>query len=357
MGGLFMKIMNFAVNLSSQHEFVSKYSKTETLHIWQNRPQENLDELRTDKKTNADLLELSKAAQNAIKLENTKQKEDFHLSEKDKHKIMLIEKMLYALTGKKIKLDVPAELDIKPNNNGSININIYINQPKTRPNNSEGWGVVYQSSETYQETETLNFAAQGVIQTADGKEIKFETQLQLSRQYMTSTNISFKAGDALKDPLVINFDGIQAILGDNKINFDLDSDGDKELVSFVNSGSGFLAIDKNNNGIIDNGTELFGPATGNGFSELAAYDEDHNNWIDENDSVYKDLRIWTYTENGSILNTLSEKNVGAIYLANIDTPFGYKDPNNQLLGMARATGIFVKEDGTVGTVQQIDLVV
>jgi len=352
-----MKIMNFAINLSGQHEFISKYSKTETLHIWQNKPQQNSDELKTDPKTNADLLELSKAAKNAIKLENTKQEEDFHLSEKDKHKIMLIEKMLYALTGKKIKLDVPTEMDIKPNNNGSININISIDPPKPQPNNSEGWGVVYQSSETYQETETMNFAAQGVIQTTDGTEIRFDTQLQLSRQYMASENISFKAGDALKDPLVINFDGIPAILSDNKIKFDLDSDGVKDTMSFVNAGSGFLAIDKNNNGKIDNGTELFGPATGNGFSELTAYDEDHNSWIDENDSVYKDLRIWSYDENESKLTTLSEKNVGAISLANIDTQFSYKDLNNQLQGMARTTGIFVKEDGTVGTVQQIDLVV
>ena len=62
-------------------------------------------------------------------------------------------------------------------------------------------------------------------------------------------------------------------------------------ISFVGSGSGLLALDKNGDGIINNGTELFGPNTQDGFSELSKYDSDGNGWIDENDSVYDNLRI------------------------------------------------------------------
>ncbi len=59
-----------------------------------------------------------------------------------------------------------------------------------------------------------------------------------------------------------------------KFEFDLDFDGDPEQISYVGSGSGFLALDLNDNNQIDAGNELFGPETGHGFSELAQYDVD-----------------------------------------------------------------------------------
>ena len=51
--------------------------------------------------------------------------------------------------------------------------------------------------------------------------------------------------------------------------FDLDTDGHKEKIEIPGTNSGLLALDKNGNNIIDNGSELFGPTTGNGFPELS----------------------------------------------------------------------------------------
>jgi len=64
---------------------------------------------------------------------------------------------------------------------------------------------------------------------------------------------------------------------------DLDANGVTEKISFVGSGGGFLALDKNSDGVVNDGRELFGAATGQGFKELAEYDSDNNNWINEND--------------------------------------------------------------------------
>jgi hypothetical protein len=44
-------------------------------------------------------------------------------------------------------------------------------------------------------------------------------------------------------------------------------------------------------GRVNDGRELFGPRTGDGFAELAAYDDDGNNWIDENDGIHDNLSI------------------------------------------------------------------
>ncbi len=55
------------------------------------------------------------------------------------------------------------------------------------------------------------------------------------------------------------------------------------------------------------------------------------------------------------LATLAEKGVGAILLAHADTPFEVKDAQNQLQGRLRASGVYLRESGGVGSVQQIDL--
>ncbi|MDY0050023.1 MAG: hypothetical protein RBR73_04675 [Halothiobacillaceae bacterium] len=59
-------------------------------------------------------------------------------------------------------------------------------------------------------------------------------------------------------------------------------------------------------------------------------------------------------ENAQLMS-LSELGIGAIYLGRADTAFSLKDTDNNLLGALRATGVFLRENGQVGTVQQLDL--
>ena len=98
----------------------------------------------------------------------------------------------------------------------------------------------------------------------------------------------------------------------------------------MNPESGFLALDKNSDGIINDGSELFGTKTGNGFSELAEYDSDGNGWIDENDEVYDQLKVWVKDENGKdTLLSLKEANVGAICLGSSKTTFHVTESTKQ----------------------------
>jgi hypothetical protein len=180
----------------------------------------------------------------------------------------------------------------------------------------------------------------------------------MSREFAARNEVHFAAGNAAIDPLVINFDGHAPGLTDTKYQFDLDSDGTQDQISFVEEGSGFLALDLNNDGTVNNGKELFGPNTGNGFSELEAYDSDGNDWIDESDPIYQRLRIWTKDDQGNdVLCALGQKGIGAIYLGNVATDYQMKDQTNQLQGQVASTGIYLYENGSAGTIQQIDLVV
>ena len=124
------------------------------------------------------------------------------------------------------------------------------------------------------------------------------------------------------------------------------------------SGSGFLALDKNGDDKINDGNELFGVKSGDGFKDLAEYDTDGNGWIDENDEVYDKLKVWSKTDDGKDeIRTLKESGVGAIFLGSENTEFTLEGEDGALDGKVRKTGIFLKEDGTAGTIQHVDLAI
>jgi len=159
------------------------------------------------------------------------------------------------------------------------------------------------------------------------------------------------------DPLVINLNTNIASLSDQKFEFDIDNDGILDTISSLNEGSGYLALDKNADGVINDGTELFGTDSGDGFKDLAAYDADGNGWIDEADPIFEKLLIWTKDECGQDkLYHLTEKGVGAICLSNASTDFSLKSvKDNATNGAIRSTGIFLYENGTAGTLQHLDI--
>lgn len=221
------------------------------------------------------------------------------------------------------------------------------------------WQRITASSGFRTETESTTFASTGIVKTADGRSIDFNVEVSMSRAYMEKCNMLEVQEYIKTDPLMINLDTNIGSVSDQKFFFDLDSDGKEEEISFAGKGSGFLALDKNGDGKINDGSELFGTKSGDGFKDLAEYDEDGNGWIDENDSIYSQLKVWTKDENGNDrLIDLKDADVGAIYLRNADTQFSLKDDENKLNAEIKKTGIYLKEStGAVGTLNHVDLVV
>ncbi|MCP3941850.1 MAG: hypothetical protein GY710_10255 [Desulfobacteraceae bacterium] len=221
--------------------------------------------------------------------------------------------------------------------------------------------VALRQTDIHFEAEQMNFTSTGEIVTEDGTIIKFSLDLSMDRAFLSKTHQesivhTWQEQVVLTDPLVISLDGSLPQLSDTSFEFDLDNDGDLEKINFVSSGSGFLALDKNGDQKINNGSELFGPGTGNGFDELAAWDEDKNGWIDENDAVFSKLSVWTKDENGEDqLISLKDAGLGAIYLESAVTSFDMTGQDNDLKGKLQSSGIFLFENGKVGSIQQIDL--
>lgn len=208
-------------------------------------------------------------------------------------------------------------------------------------------------TEEQQVCERVSAKMQGCVRTSDGREIALDVNLNLSQSFYSKVE---KSQAVFTDPLVVTFDGKLPELEKATFSFDIDSDGESDQISKLSSGSGYLALDKNGNGTIDDGSELFGTESGNGFADLAQYDEDQNGWIDEADSVFDKLRVWTGSGEESQLLALGEAGMGAIYLGSAEVDFTYRSAAGETLGALRSTGMFLYENGSTGNISQIDLV-
>ncbi len=381
-----MRISDSSVTLYGASTSVEKHTKEESLKMWVGNTRPDFEgENRATQPTLptiqlTDILQLSEEGKKALedKLNAasscgyfSKDEDMFELGDGDKRKIYLVQKMIEFLTGKKLKFAIPRRIIGEQNNGHGHYANTLTSGPAPlrAPGSSQpqlvqglvrqGWGLEYNLRETHYEKQTMSFSAGGVVKTSDGREIKFNLDLNLSREFSSNLNLSVRAGDAVKvDPLVVNFGNASASLTNEKYWFDIDADGTDDQISFVGNGSGFLAFDINDDGIINDGSELFGPQSGNGFSDLSEYDIDNNGWIDENDDIYSKLRIWTKDAQGNDqLFALGAKGIGAIYLGSAATAYDLKTSANESLGSIARSGIFLRESGLAGTIQHVDLTV
>lgn len=201
-------------------------------------------------------------------------------------------------------------------------------------------------------SEDLNTRIEGKVCTSDGREIPLHVNMNLSQSFQQKVQFS---QTVFTDPLIVNLDGTLPTLEEATFSFDIDCDGESDQISRLAEGNGFLALDKNENGTIDDGSELFGAESGDGFCELSEYDSDSNQWIDEGDAIYDQLRIWTNNGKESHLTALGESGIGAIYLGSGESDFTYRGADGQALGALRNTGMFLYENGEAGNISQIDL--
>ncbi len=206
-------------------------------------------------------------------------------------------------------------------------------------------------TETLSVSEKLEVSMKGTVKTDRGS-IDLDLFFSFSHAFVQSRNVT---KEDFIDPLVINFSGEFQTLESTTFSFDIDCDGEIDQISKLREGNGFLALDRNANGLIDDGSELFGAKSGRGFAGLAEFDADNNGWIDENDSVWEKLRVWRSDGGEERLVALGEAGVGAIYLGQVHGPYTLRDNENRSLGRIRSSGLYLSEAGSAGALAQLDL--
>jgi Ca2+-binding RTX toxin-like protein len=169
-----------------------------------------------------------------------------------------------------------------------------------------------------------------------------------------------------RDPLTLdlNADGIIGTTNNqtNGQHFDHDANGFAESTGWIAPQDGLLAWDRNANGLIDNGTELFGDQTllrsgakaASGLQALAEWDSNRDGRIDANDARFADLRVWQDLNQDGVsqideLKSLLDAGIAAISLASTATT-GTPDANGNTL---IRNGSFVRADGSTGLAGEI----
>lgn len=400
-----MIISSSDVSMSSNRNFTSiSYEQSESLTVRAGSDDaaritispESINLLEQLKEAKDDIEEKAKkAAENNMKnslkamieeqarrAKEAKNKKPYDLENEKDWKIKTLKKIIEMLTsiqdkrlGRKSKKAKPEMLDKRSNSdisntswqgNGQVagfskgqNASQVVNGSASTGTGGTTWIKHVVKSSFVAEVENTAFSTNGVARTADGREISFNVELEMSRSFMAVNESYVQSIEILRDPLVINLGSEVASLSDQKFYFDIDADGKMDEISYLEGNSGFLALDKNNDGEINDGSELFGTKSGDGFKDLAMYDEDGNGWIDEADSVFDNLKIWTKNSDGTdSLIAIGKAGVGAIYLGSATTQFSINSlDDNSTNGVIQKTGVFLKENGSVGTIQHIDLAI
>lgn len=348
-----MKIDNSQVNLYSNTQFSFKQSESTSIQYhYGEKSLENENDVSA-------VLTLQDTYSSITQSSRVLYDYEDNLSSEDRIKKKIIEILLGRLKGSTTKNE------IYPNQKSNVIKNTYLNVPNPykmeHSKEKELKAIVFNTQEEYYQKQSIQFSSSVKIQTSS-QLFEMNLELSFSQEFYETHNSQLIIGDkSFIDPLVINYDeNINPFANISNLHFafDLDSDGISEMIPQLKLGSGFLALDKNENEKIDNGSELFGPTTNNGFTELSLYDADKNYWIDEKDEIFNKLKIFSIDENGNqSLVSLIYKNVGAIYLGDVQSGFKYQSAINQTDALQKSNGIFVKEDGSgLGIVNSIDIV-
>ena len=169
---------------------------------------------------------------------------------------------------------------------------------------------------------------------------------QISIKY---TSIEIRQIYQQVDPLILDLDGNGIDVTDvaSGVTFDIDGDGNEDQTAWVSGGDALLALDRNGDGKINDGTELFGDQNGakDGFAELAKYDDNQDGVIDESDAVFSSLVL--LRADGSQADLASE-GIKSISLTLI-TPLDERLIGGDLV----AKSGFTRTDGSQGMVGEV----
>jgi len=180
--------------------------------------------------------------------------------------------------------------------------------------------------------------------TVQQQTFSFNVQLEFN---FTSETVTVEQSDPIT--LDLDGDGIDLTSFQNGARFDITGQGRVVNTAFVTGGDAFLATDRNGNGVIDDGAELFGDQRGaaNGFEELRRFDTNGDGLIDRNDLNFNELLLFQdngngVTEEGELRN-LAEEGIESLSLdyRNVDLEAG---GGNRLA----QTAYFNRRDGSAG---------
>ena len=163
-------------------------------------------------------------------------------------------------------------------------------------------------------------------------------------------------------PLILDLDG-DGVEADTYAFFDHEGEGFAELTNWVGADDGLLVWDRNADGVINDGSELFGNNTvlqnGNkaehGFAALAALDSNNDGVINSSDTAWANLQVarWIDSDNDGEKDTLALTGLADLDIGSLNTGFTNSDHVDTVGNEHRQVGSFTKTDGTTATMTDV----
>ncbi|MGI0024652.1 MAG: hypothetical protein ACREA4_05840, partial [Nitrososphaera sp.] len=160
------------------------------------------------------------------------------------------------------------------------------------------------------------------------------------------------------DPLILDLDGdgIETANTNDAAFFDHDGNGFAEQTGWVGADDGMLAWDRDGDGRINDGKELFGDQTvlqdgtraASGFQAIAEWDDNADGKIDASDGIWANLKIWQDTDGDGYTLASELKDLAALGIQSIDLGHTVTNTTDAQGNIQARLGSFTKSDGTAG---------
>ncbi|MAT64745.1 MAG: hypothetical protein CMN57_03785 [Gammaproteobacteria bacterium] len=173
----------------------------------------------------------------------------------------------------------------------------------------------------------------------------------------------FTSAQTLGSPIILDLDGdgVETISIENGVNFDHDGNGFAEQTGWVGPDDGFLVLDRNGDGRISDGGELFGNQSrlgggglaSNGFEALAVLDENADGEIDINDSVWQELQVWRDADGDGKSTSDELIDLDALQITAIHTDYSESSLVDAEGNQHKQVGSFANSDGAIGAASDV----
>ena len=205
-------------------------------------------------------------------------------------------------------------------------------------------------------TNNININTSNTLSAQQNSSFQFQFQMEFRFEMSIEIQMGVQRLDQQQDPIVFDLDGDGIELTDvnNGVRFDITGKGQTVQTAWVRGGDALLAWDRNGNGTIDSGLELFGDQRGasNGFEELRKLDTNSDGFIGPEDNKFTELVLWR--DNGDGISskeemfTLPQLGIERIAL-------NYKNINISADGNNTITqkSFFIRSDNTVGRIADV----
>lgn len=163
------------------------------------------------------------------------------------------------------------------------------------------------------------------------------------------------------DPLILDLNGdglVTTNLDQSNVYFDLDTNGFAERTAWVDANDGLLVLDRDGDGKITNGQELFGDQTllsngtraTSGFEALREFDDNKDGKIDASDIVYLKLKVWQDLNRDGVSQAEEMKSLADVGIKAINLSSTFTGAADAMGNIQRRLGSFVKTDGSDGQI-------